>query len=187
MTYVNNGINLRIRAPKEKAPYIVAVSGGNRPIKNNNYVCQAIQILNEQGFPCQLKIFGECNPNNEDLSKYPYIEYMNQLNKKEYYDKLDKIPLFVLASELETFGLVVADALNCHCSILLSNNVGATSILQLKDDDLIKNPHNPDELAEKIRHLLEHPNADRLLSSVNIESTSEKQAWINLKSICDRL
>ena len=187
ITYVNNGINLQIRVPKEKAPYLVAVSGGNRPIKNNKYVCQAIQILNEQGIPCQLKIFGEYSKNNEDLSKYPNTEYMNQLNKQEYYDWLDKTPLFVLVSELETFGLVIADALNCHCSLLLSDNVGATSILQLKEHDIIRDPQNPNELAEKIRYLLEHSNANRLLSSVNIESTSEKQAWINLKSICDRL
>ena len=167
--------------------HIVAVSGGNRLIKNNHLVCQAIQQLNEQGFHCQLKIFGEHDDKNEDLSKYPFATYMNQLNKNEFYEWLDRIPLFILVSELETFGLVVADAINCHCSILLSNNIGASSILQLKEEDIIINPHNITTLANKIRHLLENPNADRLLKSINTEAYSERQAWINLKSICEKL
>lgn len=187
ITFVNNGVKIHPRKHVEKSPYIVAVSGGNRQIKNNNYVCQAIQKLNEQGFPCQLKIFGQWDTNNEDLSKYPNVTYMNQLNKEEYYEWLDKIPLLILVSELESFGLVIADALNCHCSMLLSNNIGASSILDLNEKDIIKDPHNIEELANRIRYLLEHPNAERLLSSVNIEACSEKQAWINLKSICERL
>lgn len=187
ITFVNNGIKIQPRNQIEKIPYLVAVSGGNRPIKNNNLVCQAIQKLNKEGFNCQLKIFGQHDCHNEDLSRYPFATYMNQLNKKEYHEWLDRIPLFVLVSKFETFGLVVADAINCHCSILLSNNIGASSILRLNEEDTIANPHNIEELANKIRYLLESPNTDRLLSSINIEACTKKQAWINLKSICDNL
>lgn len=185
ITYVNNGIAIAPRPKKEKRSNVIAISGGNRQIKNNNYVCRAVEKLNEEGFSCQIKIFGRLYPDNEDLTQYPHTNYIGHLDKCNYYEMLDEIPLYVIASEIEPFGLVVADAMNCHCSVLLSQNVGASSIMRTQEEDIIENPHDITELAEKIRFILETPNTDRLLSTIDIEACSEQQAWKNLKAICN--
>jgi glycosyltransferase involved in cell wall biosynthesis len=109
---------------------------------------------------------------------------MGQLDKAEYYERLDEIALFVIASELEPFGLVVADALNCHCSILMSHNVGAAGIMQTREEDFVDNPHDTAELARCIQHLMEHPNAERLLSSVDVHECSDSMAWEKMKNLC---
>ncbi len=184
MTFVNNGVDISPRRYVEKNMRTIAVSGGNRNIKNNVYVCKAVQLLNDAGYHCKVKIFGRNYPECEDLSKYPCAEYMGQLNKEEYYERLDEIALFVVASELEPFGLVVADALNCHCSILMSHNIGAASIMQTREEDFVNNPRNINELADRIRHLLEYPNAERLLNSVNVQECSEEESWKKMKAIC---
>lgn len=187
ITYVNNGITIQPREKREKKTNTIAISGGNRRIKNNNLVCQAVQKLNNEGFQCSINIFGRLYPDCEDLSKYPHTEYMSHLDKESYYNKLDEISLYVIASEVETFGLSIADALNCNCSLLMSDNVGGASIMKTKDEDLIMNPHDIDELAYKIRYILEHPNYERLLSTINVNECSEKQAWKNLKYLCETL
>lgn len=184
MTFVNNGVDISPRRYVEKNMRTIAVSGGNRNIKNNVYVCKAVQLLNDAGYHCKVKIFGRNYPECEDLSKYPCAEYMGQLNKEEYYERLDEIALFVVASELESFGLVVADALNCHCSILMSHNIGAASIMQTREEDFVNNPRNINELADRIQHLLEYPNAERLLNSVNVQECSEEESWKKMKAIC---
>ena len=67
---------------------------------------------------------------------------LSHLDKESYYNKLDEISLYVIASEVETFGLSIADALNCNCSLLMSDNVGGASIMKTKDEDLITEINN---------------------------------------------
>ena len=187
MTFVNNGVDVSPRNRVQKEERTIAVSGGNRNIKNNEYVCKAVQLLNERGFSCSVNVFGRQYSDGADLSAYPNVHYVGHLDKEDYYRFLDKIELFVVASELESFGLVVADALNCHCSLLMSHNVGAASIMKTTEDDFVSDPHDIEELAKRIRHLLEYPNATRLLDSVDVYSCSEKEAWIRMKAVCDKL
>ena len=47
ISFLNNGVDFKIRAKKEKKKNSVAVAGGNRNIKNNHLVCAAIQKLNQ--------------------------------------------------------------------------------------------------------------------------------------------
>ena len=141
-------------------------------------------MLNDSGFHCKISVFGRNYPECEDLGKYSCVEYVGQLDKDEYYKRLDKIALFVIASELEPFGLVVGDALNCHCSMLMSRNIGASAIMKTREEDFVNNPRDIDELAACIRHLLYHPNAERLLHSVDVRECSELVSWKKLKAIC---
>ena len=183
--FVNNGVDIEPREKKSKEPYSIAVGGGNRRIKNNDYVCQAVEKLNREQEKYKLYIFGYRYEGNEEIFNYPFVTYMGQMDEKEYYENLDKIKLFVVDSEVEPFGLVVADALNCRCSLLLSENVGAGSLMKMTQTDMIQDIHNTDEIATKIKYLLEHENADRLLSSVDFQACSKKQAYINLKKVCE--
>ena len=184
ISFLNNGVNIEVRAKKDKIKNSIAVSGGNRSIKNNVYVCEAIKKLNEENFDCSLNVFGKIKNNNDNFEAYPFVKLMGQMDKEEYYDELDKISLFVLNSDIESFGLVVADAINCNCSLLVSSKVGAISILNLTEDEIIYDNHDIDDIAEKIKALLENSNSERLYKSLDIQSCSEMQAYINLKNIC---
>ena len=185
--FVNNGLELKLRPPKKKIPFSIALSGGNRMIKNNRAVCEAVEKLIAEDFPCNISLFGRLYPNNDDLLKYPFVSYKGQLGKEEYYQNLDQCSLFILNSTLESFGIAVGDALNCRCSILLSDSVGAGSILTLNETDRIRNPDDLDTLAEKIKFTLLHSNAERLWNSLDIQACSGKQAFLNLKKICDEI
>ena len=185
--YVNNGLDLLPREKKTKRPLTIAVGGGNRCIKNNIEVCKAIERLRNKGLQCELYIFGRNYPDNDDFSAFHFVKFMGQMSLGEYYEKLDEISLFVVASEVESFGLAVGDALNCRCSLLLSQNVGAVSIMETYECDLISDPHNVDLLADKIEYLLYHPNADRILQSVDVEACSAKQSYLRLKRICEEV
>lgn len=184
--FANNGITLNQRPLERKEQYSIAVSGGNRLQKNNGIVCKALEKLNSLGYNCQMYVFGRIYENNDDLS-YPFVHYMGHLNKKEYYNTLDRISLFVLNSVLESFGLVVADALNCNCSLLMSKGVGALSIMSTTDNDVIKDCYDVDEIASKILFLLQNPNYKSLYNSIDSEDASEKNSYLKLKQIVNEL
>ena len=183
VSYLNNGVKICPRKKTPKEPFSIAVAGGNRRIKNNIEVCRAVEKLIAEGLPCKLYVFGRIYEHNDDILDFPFLNYMGHLEKNEYYDKLDSISCFVMNSELEPFGLVIADAINCNCSLLLSSEVGASEIIETTDDDVIYDPHNIDELSEKIGKVLRFSNAYRILSSIDVEEVSEERAYEKLKKI----
>lgn len=184
--FVNNGIILNQRPLKNKEQFSIAVSGGNRLQKNNGIICKALEKLNAMGYDCNMYVFGRMYENNDNLS-YPFVRYMGHLNKEEYYNALDKISLFVLNSVLESFGLVVADALNCNCSLLMSKGVGALSIMSTTDNDVINDCCNVDEIASKMLYLFQNPNSTALYNSINREDASEKSSYLKLKHIVNEI
>lgn len=185
ISFLNNGVDFEERDFKDKIPYSIAVSGGNRNIKNNHIVCEAVQQLNKKEKELYtLYVFGRYYPENINFFNRKNVIYVGQLEKKEYYNMLDKMELFILNSELESFGLVVADAINCHCSLLLSQSVGAASILTLNEEDIIKDCHDIDELSKKIQYTREHSNAERIAQSVDQYKCSKKYAYKKFLEIC---
>jgi hypothetical protein len=54
-------------------------------------------------------------------------------------------------------------------------------------EDFVNNPHDVDELALRIKYLLDHPNADRLLESVDVQACSEQEAWNRIKALCENM
>lgn len=183
ITFVNNGINIFRREKVSKEPFSIAVTGGNTRIKNNRNLCLAVESLRMQGYDCHVYVFGPLSDAGEDLASFPFVKFMGQLDTQQYYAILDHVQLMVMLSNLESFGLSVADGLNCNCSLLLSCHVGALSIFSPEDDDVVFDNQSVDEISFKLRNLLENPNADRLFASLDLESVSEKAAFLKMKNI----
>lgn len=183
ITFVNNGVELEQREKKEKEPFSIAVGGGNRCIKNNYAVSMAVKKLDSEGIPCKLYIFGRKYPGNEEIEETDNIKYCGHLDKTPYYEKLDYISCFVMNSEVEPFGLVAADALNCNCSLLMSQNIGAKSIMKTEKCDIIQQPHDVDELVEKLKYVFGHPNSDRLYENIDVQACSGKSSFQKLNTI----
>lgn len=187
ISFLNNGVVLNRRNPAKKEKLTIAVAGGNRPIKNNADVCRAVEILANKGVNCKLYVFGRMYPNCDPLPVNTDITYVGHLNGEEYYSALDIIDVFVMNSDVESFGLTVADALNSRCSLLMSKNTGALSIMQCKNCDIIENNHDPVEIADKIIYLSINPNSDRLFRSIDVSDVSPKSSYERLAQICEEL
>ena len=186
--FVNNGLDIGSYYRHEyhdDGHFSIAVSGGNRQIKCNLEVCRAVEKLVKEGLNIEVKSFGHFYDTGESFLHYPFVKRMNQMNKDEYYAELRKTDLYVVASDLESFGLVVGDGLACGCAMLMSKNVGAISIFnKLTSEDLLDDNHDTDEIASKIKRLLAHSNAKRLFDAVDAEKCTGKQTYLKLKQIC---
>lgn len=189
VTFVNNGLEISHtfypHQLHDGGKYTIAVSGGNLPIKNNLKVCEAVKKLVNEGMNIEVKVFGLCRDNGEPIFDYPFAKRMGQMGKDSYYEELKNTDLYIISSNTESFGLVVGDAVNCGCSLLLSKYVGAASIFnQLLDEDVLEDNQDTEEMAAKIKHLLLHGNAKRMFEAVDSEKCSGKQAYLKLKQIC---
>jgi len=190
--YLNSGIddkeyeniNLLRDESDEKVIKIVA-AGGDRNQKNNLEICKAVEkIAGSTDKAIMFDIFGRCYAAHNVFSDYLHTRYRGMVPKEELYQALHSSKVFVLNSEIESFGLAIVDALMCGCSVLVTQNAGICSLLSLQESDIIYNVHATDEIAKKIDYVIEHPNNKRLINSIDFDNCSWKSISERLYAIC---
>ena len=183
--YLHNGvekIEVNYSKDKRKKDRIIAV-GGDRKLKNNIVVARAVAKLDNSK---KLMVYGHLyHPDN--LPKGKNIEFKGLIPQKQLYEEMGKSGLYVLNSVYEPFALSVFDALQCGCSILVTNVAGAIELLSVTEHDVIYNPMDEDEIFEKIMYLLQHPNNERLVKRLDFDKISYEAEVKRLEQYCDVL
>ena len=178
--FVPNGIDSgpadrQVHREKVKRHMICSVGGG-MPRKKIRYICAAIEKLRkEYDAEMYLCVTGAKGADSKAIDAYDFVDNRGVVPFEEGTGLFGEAALFVQNSCFETFGLAPMEALACGCSILCSRAVGALGLIgNLGSEDVIEKYDDPDEIAQKIRYLIEHPNAQRLAAGIEWESVSWK-------------
>jgi UDP-glucose:(heptosyl)LPS alpha-1,3-glucosyltransferase len=107
----------------------------------------------------------------EIVSFHPSI---NEVEK--YYHAID---IFVLPALIEEFGRSVLEAMACGKPVIVSNAVGSSEILEGESKKYILHELTSEELAQKLKALIESKDLRDTSGALNIDTaakyTSEKQ------------
>lgn len=157
--FVNNGVNLSEsqRSPKDKTSnvYNIISVGGGMPIKNILQVCTAIHQINNSAI--KFTVIGPKYIYGDVIEQYPFVKYIENTTYPNVQSLMRKSDLYIQNSSFETFGLAVCEAIIANCQILISEKIGAISIIKgLKDNNLIHNVNDKDEISHKISYLYNH-------------------------------
>lgn len=188
--YVDLGITpFRVvpSAAGQMAHPVVAVSGGNRPIKGNVAVAKAVRELRDAGTPCELVVYGELNPNHPELLDVGNdigAKFLGQVSHSIFLDSLKQTSVFVMNSLHDSFGLSAIDAVSSGASVLLSKNCGVCDAFDLQECDTIQDRDDVGEIKDKVAYLIDHPNAERLGNSIDFERYSWERASVKLRETC---
>lgn len=166
------GVTVPAGLPYSPVPRTVAAAGGDGEIKGNSVLIRAVEMLPD----VRLTVYGPARKTGD----FGSVRYTGRLPREEFWQGLSETALFVLNSRFESFSLSALEALCLGCSLLITEKAGAAELLRLEESDVIHDPEDPRELAEKIACLLEHPNNRRLLASLN----RKELEW---DAVCDRL
>lgn len=149
ITYVNNGIDININKSKiTNSQFTIITVGGGRKQKNNLKICEAIK---KARLNVKLIVIGGRFEEGKKIQEYSFVEYYETLPHEEVLNKMCEANLYIQNSYFETFGLAVAEALECGCNILISKNMGILSILEnVNDKDIINNVEDIEEIINKI-------------------------------------
>lgn len=181
-SYLNNGFDaeqMKGVHPAQKGAGLVAATGADRIIKNNEVLAKAIEKM---GGAARCKVYGHIY--HSVPTNYAYTEYVGVIPHGDYLQALSETDLFVVNSLLESFSLSAIEALLCGSSVLISEAAGVVDILPLEDHDIIHDPSNEDEIREKIQYLLEHPNNRRILAQMDLSQHTYRKSVIRLEEIC---
>lgn len=183
--YLHNGVDkvdLIHNGIKREKGRVVAV-GGDRKLKNNITIAKAMAKLDGNKV---LTVYGHFY-HPDDLPKSDNIEFKGLIPQEQLYKEMMRSELYVLNSIYESFALSVFDALLCGCSILVTNVAGALELLDVTEHDVIHDPIDENEIAEKIDYLLQNPNNARLMKNLDFEKISYKEEVKKLENFCKEL
>ena len=142
---------------------IISTGGGIRQ-KNNLSVAKAISKINsEQEDQVEFIVIGKEELDGAEIKKFDFVTYYDYLPHDEVIKLMNCSSLYIQNSIYDSFGLAVIEALYSGTSILISKNVGCKTVFEdLKGGDLIEDVNNIGEISQKILHLLNEGNNQRL-------------------------
>ena len=186
--HVTNGIDWDIlresATADDRDPEGVISVGGGMPRKNIKTVCKAVEILNGRGHHITLTVAGDKGADSDEIASYPFVRDIGFVSHDELIREYHRNKVFIQNSVFETFGLAPLEALLSYADVLVSKECGALSVIKKTEDmDIIQDPSDPEEIADKIEALLKEENHTRLLVELDKESTSCKKRTEELESI----
>lgn len=189
ISHVTNGVDWNIlrenATDDERAPEGVISVGGGMPRKCIINICRAVELLNKKGHSITLTVAGDKGADSGAIAAFPFVRDLGLISHEELMREYHRNRVFVQNSVFETFGLAPLEALLSYADILISKECGALSVIKKTEDmDIINDPHDIGEIAEKLERLLNEENHTRLLVELDRENTSwEKRAAI----LCEKL
>ncbi len=158
---------------KKRSASILSVGGG-MPRKRIVRIAEAVEYLRNNGYPeLTLTVAGADGADSEKIRSFSCVRDLGVIRPRAMQAEYEKHSLFIQNSVFETFGLAPIEALLAGEDLLLSDRCGVLSVLKgTEEKDLIHDPDDPMEIADKIRALLSDGNHDRLLKGIDKESTS---------------
>ena len=190
ISFLNNGTPImpnlkKVKKKNNKEIYKIVLIGGNRNIKNNKIVCDVIDELIDDGYRIELKIFGRVYVDNENIISKNALK-SGMVPHEKLCEELENSNLYISKSIVESFNLSVFDALYSGCDILLSKNVGALSVIETNNHDIINDCMDRKEIKEKIIYIMKHSNCERIIDSISEESNWENST-LKLLEYCKNM
>lgn len=132
--------------------FIVAIVGRIEEPKGQHIVLQAVEKLRQNAIPAKTLVIGHAMNEaylNELKAKYKEDIFTGFVNNAS--DLMQIASCVVLATQKETFGLVLVEAMKCGICVLGSNQGGPLEIIDDKENGLLFESMNSNDLYNKLQ------------------------------------
>ncbi len=160
---------------RDGEPVRILCVGGGMKRKQIAKVCEAVDMLNEDGITCTLDIIGAKGADSALIENSAHSSYRGLVSPKEAGELMRQSDLFVQNSCFETFGLAPLEALTAGCDVLFSRQTGALCVFDegsLTDTDLIEDTEDARHIADRMLYVIKEHNHDRLIAGIDMKRNS---------------
>lgn len=149
---------------------------------------EAVAILRERGYDAELSIAGGVGDESyhdklvtlvseRDLKKY--VHFLGQLGREGLLAVFRVSDMFVFPCHLQSWGLVVFEAMASGLPAIVSGTAGASEVLTDNETAVIVPPFAPDNIAEVAVRLYERPELYEALSAKGRAFVEKNISWDN--------
>jgi phosphatidylinositol alpha 1,6-mannosyltransferase len=144
--------------------------------KDLDTLAKSYKILSETRNDLAFVIVGD-GPIKSELQKLmPDAIFLGYKSGKELSEAYASSDIFVFPSTTETFGNVTLEAMSSGLPPICAREGGAYGVIKEGINGLIANPRDPEDLANKIKYLLDFPEKRNELKN-NAFSFAKEQTW----------
>jgi glycosyltransferase involved in cell wall biosynthesis len=133
-------------------------------------ILKAIRIVRQKGYDINLNWISPTMPH---INKEAVIVNPEQ---KVIGDTLRKTDIYVCASRYESFCLPVLEAMTCGACVITTNNGGNMDFVHDKENALLIEKDNIDDIVNKIEYLINNEDYRKELAAHGVEE-SKKFSW----------
>jgi glycosyltransferase involved in cell wall biosynthesis len=194
LQYLPNGVDTGLFSPERRSePWRRRLGAADKPIvlfvsrlvweKDLRVLADAYKLLRTQRADFQMVIVGDGHARVEFEAMMPgahFLGYQSGLTLAESFASAD---IFMFPSTTETFGLVTLEAMASGLAPVAAKTGGAVEIIEEGCSGLFAAPLNGEDLANKVRWLLEHP-SQRVSIAAQAHRRAQMYRW---ESILARL
>ena len=164
---------------------IILYVGTLRSIKGIKYLIKAMKIINQNCLNTKLLLVGDGKERKSletlvdklDLSKH--IIFVGRVSNEDVSKYMISSDVFVLPSLSEGFPVVIAEAMASGLPIVTTKIRGLPEIVKDGVNGFLVEPKNPDEIAEKVIHLLNNTEIAHTISENNKRDVKQ-YTWENI-------
>jgi len=175
-----------------KDEFVVGIVGRIEEAKGQHLVLEAVKRLNEQGIASKALVVGHAMDQKylESLKEHyaDYAIFTGFTQEAQKYMQL--CDALVLATENETFGLVVIEAMMCGICVVASNSGGPLEIIDEGMNGLLFQTHDVADLTQKLESLCKNENQKETMASAGKAKAHEKfesrKQFVKLAELLDR-
>jgi glycosyltransferase involved in cell wall biosynthesis len=171
--------DLRSKKTEESAPPILLCIGHILPYKNQIALIRALDELPNIG-KIKLLFAGSCCPEDEygrkflkEVSTRSWCEYAGRLEQKELMDLLSGCDGVIHPTLEDSFGLAVAEAQAAGVPVAASAIGGIPDLIEHEKTGLLFNPHDPEDIRQKVIQLLDQTVTERLSRNARVFAEAE--------------
>lgn len=105
------------------------------------------------------------------------VKFYGEIPEEEIMKKYTESDLFIFPNHIQTWGLVVFEAMANKLPVIISKTAGASEILTDKDNALFVDPKSPKQIAQHIKSLKENPKLYSKISENGFNFVRNNLSW----------
>ncbi len=187
---VNKQLTRHVKVHNNQTIHLFS-SGVFFPYRNYETLVKVVNKLVKNGISVHLDIMGSVDLDKEyatsikkmvrDMKLENYITIWGQVDEEKYIELHDNADIFLFININQSWGLAVFEAMSCGLPVIISESVGAIELLKDKENAIIVDPENVEEIYNEIIKLKEDENYYATISNYAY-AIVKKFTWDNLYS-----
>jgi len=199
-TIVRNGVDLESltftkRNVIQNKKINILMNGIFMPHRRFEDGIKAVKILSDSGYDPYLNIVGDYKESNNyykeikdliaSLGLNDKVKFHGELADKEFINSYEENDIFIFPNHMQSWGLVVFEAMARGMPVIVSSSAGASEILTTKENAIIVNPKSPEEIASNIATLVKDKDLYLNISLKARKFVEKNISWANLANQMD--
>jgi len=191
---VRSGLNLENISYKQRDSLVgkkvqILMAGIFFPHRRFEDGILAVKKLRDENKDVGLVIIGDYKNNQKyykklkklvnDLELDGVVEFAGKVSESEFKSFFEKNDIFIFPSHLQSWGLVVFEAMACGLPVVVSKTAGASEVLTNYRNSIIVEPRNPKQIALSVKELIDKPDLYQKISKEGRSFVEKNISWDN--------